>query len=59
MNNYQLEQLENIRRTADRGMQQVLDGEFRSPINSFQHILDLVESIKRQEETIYVDTVDR
>ena len=45
MTQYQVEQLENIRRAAESGRRTSLEGANESAIDSFQHIIDLVETI--------------
>jgi hypothetical protein len=47
MNNYQLEQLENIRRAAQRLA--LIADEYNSAVDTCNHIVDLVETIKRND----------
>lgn len=54
MTSYQQEQLENIRRAAERGKRVILPAAYNSTgassaLDCLQHILDLVESIKRSQ----------
>lgn len=52
MNNYQLEQLENIRRAVEQDLKVSEDLEDDSFIDSFLHILNLVELIKANDGSI-------
>jgi len=50
MNQSSLEELENIRRIAERGIICSVNNKDSSMTDIFQHILDLVENIKSYEQ---------
>jgi hypothetical protein len=50
MNNYQLEQLENIRRVAETCRDDAVNKVFSRYADTYQHILDLVQTIKENDK---------